>query len=171
MSMTEELKSRKAARAQGFGAPPAQQKQPDSGCSQSAQAKPSDSATEAQNASLAFTSTAAAALSHQLQQKVDVIAGLEGKLSSAADAIAYKEECILNGSTLESMLATRRSQYQIGASVQADATVSIEFEALNGAELLTDMDAPKFPKSDAFEKLLSPAQKARLDRAVLGPAK
>lgn len=166
MSMTEELKNRKANRAQGFDPQAAKASQ----ASHTPQSKPCDSATEAQEASLAFAGTAAAALGHQLQQKVDVIAGLKSKLESAADAITYEEECILNGSTLESMLAVRRAQYQIGASVQTDAAVSIEFEALNGSELLTSTQAPKFPKPDEFEKLLSPAQKARLDQAVLGPA-
>ncbi|ESA38458.1 hypothetical protein N836_31450 [Leptolyngbya sp. Heron Island J] len=169
MRTTEDLKKAKATAGQGFSTDRTQSQA--SHQVQAPSTAPSESAEQAKEASLAFSDTAAAALGHQLQKKVDVITGLERKLESAADAIAYREECMLNGSTLESMLAKRRSTYQLGESVQADATVSIEFERLEGGDLLTNLSAPKFPDPKTFANLLSPAQKARLDQAVLGPAK
>ena len=122
---------------------------------------------EGQEFALGFAKAVEGKLAGQLQQKANFLQGLDQMIDSAVDAIAQVEEDILSGNTLERKLAERRSRYAF--ECVEDASVSFEFEALTTLEVMAE---PKsFPALDEALKRISPADKTRLDQAVLAPVK
>lgn len=168
---TQDLKNAvnsKATRAQGFST--------DRTAAKSTTPKanpevPTQSVKAADEHALAVKAAVHEALSSQLQGKLDLINGLKGKLESAAVAIATEERGLLDGTTFEGLLAQARMTTFAEMEVVSDVQVSLEYERLTGAEALDAPTQPTFPSADQLQKMLSPAQKARLDQAVLGPAK
>ena len=166
MSMTDELKKRKATRAQGFGSTPKTTQTP------TAQAQeptsPVAPATEqASSHALQFTGAVQSNLATQLERQAQVLQGIDAMLDNAAVQIATAEQDILSGTALTRKLTALRADYAFDNAI-GDASVTLEFERLKALETLASPVG--FVDISDTIKRLAPADKARLDQAVLSPS-
>ncbi|MDV3349930.1 hypothetical protein QGP82_14590 [Leptothoe sp. LEGE 181152] len=170
MKTTEDLKNAKAAKTtkgQGFSGATKPSTPPQG---KDSMFQPNQGIAAAQEHVGDMARIAKDSLRSQLAAKVSGLREIEDMLDNAAEAIAQREQNIVSGVTLESMLAERRQQYLAENAVD-QAVITVEFEALED-EFKGMTEAPKraFPSTDSMLKYLTPAQKARLDQAVLGPS-
>lgn len=165
MKITEEIKQAKAAKAtsgQGFG----KSAKPQAASKQEPVSPVAPAVTEAADSALQFMGAAQNNIATQLNRRAGFLQGLDEMLDQAALKIATAEQDILSGVALERKLSAYRADY---GEVLTDAAVSIEFEAL---DVLDGLSKPgEFADISSAVKRISPAQKAELDQAVLGPAK
>ena len=133
--------------------------------------QPNAGVYEAQAQANEIARVAKDSLRSQLAAKVSGLREIEDMLDNAAEAIAQREQNIVSGVTLESMLAEKRQQYLAEDAVD-QAAITVEFEALQDEfQAMTITPKRSFPPVGDLLKRITPAQKARLDQAVLGPAK
>ena len=163
MKTTEDLKNAKHTSGQGLG----KSTKPQSSSTQERTSPATPAVAEAKEHALQFMGAAQNNIAAQLQQKAGFLQNLDEMLDKAVVAIATAEQDILSGTALERKLAEQRSAYAYGAI--DDAAVSIEFEALTTLEAIAKPQ--RFPALDDALKCISPADKARLDQAVLAPVK
>ena len=167
---TQDLKNavdRKGTSGKGFGNS-STAKQPQS--PNVSEFQPNAGVSEAQAQINEIARVAKDSLRSQLATKVSGLRQIEDMLDNAAEAIAQREQNIVSGVTLESMLAEKRQQYLAEDAVD-QAAITVEFEALQDEfQAMTITPKRSFPPVGDLLKRITPAQKARLDQAVLGPA-
>lgn len=168
MKISDQIEN--STRAQGFGPQTAQTARPKAPTSEAPSFDAGEGVADAQEHASAISRVAQDALRGQLTAKVTGLESIENMLSQAAVAIAQREQNVVSGVYLESELAALRQEYLAETAVD-QAAVTVEYEALQ-SELLPSVQAPKrtFPNLSDTLKRITPAQKARLDQAVLGPA-
>ena len=165
MKVTEEIKQAKAAKAtsgKGFAETP----QAPTATKQEPVSPVAPATSEAADSALQFMGAAQNNIATQLNRRADFLQGLDEMLDKAAVKIATAEQDILSGVALERKLSAYRADY---GEVLADATISVEFEALDTLDSLSNPGG--FADIGSAVKRISPAAKRQLDQAVLGPAK